>query len=68
MKWFLPLLVAALAASSMQVLAQSGSLPPAVRAAADAISAEQVAWDLAVLASDEYRGRNTPSPGRYFAR
>ncbi len=38
-------------------------LPPAVRAAADAISAEQLAWDLAVLASDEYRGRNTPSPG-----
>ena len=38
-------------------------LPPAVRAAAEAISAEQLAWDLAVLASDDYRGRNTPSPG-----
>ena len=38
-------------------------VPPAVRAAAEAISAEQLAWDLAVLASDEYRGRNTPSPG-----
>jgi Zn-dependent M28 family amino/carboxypeptidase len=38
-------------------------LPPAVRAAAEAISAEQLAWDLAVLASDDHRGRNTPSPG-----
>ncbi len=38
-------------------------VPPAVRAAAEAISAEQLAWDLAVLASDDYRGRNTPSPG-----
>jgi Zn-dependent M28 family amino/carboxypeptidase len=38
-------------------------VPPAVRAAAEAISAEQLAWDLAVMASDDYRGRNTPSPG-----
>jgi hypothetical protein len=43
--------------------AQPPGLPPAVRAAADAISAEQVAWDLAFLASDDLRGRNTPSPG-----
>ncbi len=43
--------------------AQPGAIPPAVRTAADAISAEQVAWDLAFLASDELRGRNTPSPG-----
>ena len=43
--------------------AQPGAVPPAVRAAADAISTEQVAWDLAFLASDELRGRNTPSPG-----
>jgi len=43
--------------------AQQGILPPAVRAAADGISAEQVAWDLAFLASDELRGRHTPSPG-----
>jgi hypothetical protein len=35
----------------------------AVRGAADAISQEQLAWDLAFLASDELRGRNTPSPG-----
>lgn len=44
-------------------VAQPGTVPPAVRAAADAISAEEVAWDLAFLASDELRGRNTPSPG-----
>ena len=43
--------------------AQQGTLPPAVRAAADAISEEQLAWDLAFFASDELRGRNTPSPG-----
>jgi hypothetical protein len=43
--------------------AQPPGLPPAIRAAAEAISAEQVAWDLAFLASDELRGRNTPSPG-----
>lgn len=43
--------------------AQQGVVPPAIRAAADAMSAEQVAWDLAFLASDELRGRNTPSPG-----
>jgi hypothetical protein len=34
-----------------------------VRNAADAISVTQLAWDLALLASDELRGRNTPSPG-----
>lgn len=38
-------------------------LPPAVRAAAEAISGEQLAWDVARLASDEWQGRNTPSPG-----
>lgn len=54
---FLCLLVAA------QASAQPGAVPAAIRTAADAISAEQVAWDLAFLASDELRGRNTPSPG-----
>ena len=50
--------------SGVAALAQpTPVVPPAVRAAAEAISAEQLAWDLAVLASDEYRGRNTPSPG-----
>jgi Zn-dependent M28 family amino/carboxypeptidase len=43
--------------------AQQGVVPPSVRAAAQAISAEQLAWDLAVLASDDLRGRNTPSTG-----
>ena len=55
------LLVALLATSSLA--AQPGVLPPPVRAAADAISADQVAWDLAFLASDDQGGRNTPSPG-----
>jgi Zn-dependent M28 family amino/carboxypeptidase len=45
------------------VLAQPPGLPAPVRAAAEAISQEQVAWDLAYLASDELAGRNTPSPG-----
>ena len=43
--------------------AQPPALPAAVRSAADAISQEQLAWDLAYLASDELGGRNTPSPG-----
>ena len=43
--------------------AQPPSLPSEVRAAADAISEAQLAWDLAYFASDELRGRNTPSPG-----
>jgi hypothetical protein len=45
------------------VQAQPPILPPPVRSAADAISQEQLAWDLAFLASDDLRGRNTPSPG-----
>ena len=48
---------------SVVLQAQPPSLPPAVRAAAEAISQEQLAWDLAYLASDELAGRNTPSPG-----
>ena len=48
---------------AVNLRAQTGIIPPPVRSAADAISVEQVAWDLAVLASDEFRGRNTPSPG-----
>jgi Zn-dependent M28 family amino/carboxypeptidase len=43
--------------------AQPPALPAAVRSAADGISEEQLAWDLAFLASNELRGRNTPSPG-----
>ncbi|MEW6319498.1 MAG: M28 family peptidase [Acidobacteriota bacterium] len=52
-----------LIAASAALAAQTPVLPPAVRAAADGISAEQLAWDLAYLASDDRRGRNTPSPG-----
>jgi Peptidase family M28 len=52
-----------IAGSSALLQAQAPALPAAVRAAADAISEEQLAWDLAYLASDELGGRNTPSPG-----
>lgn len=38
-------------------------LPDAVRAAADAIVAPQLAWDVAALSADALAGRNTPSPG-----
>ena len=44
-------------------LAQAPVIPAEIRAAADAITAEQLARDLAFFASDELRGRNTPSPG-----
>ncbi|HJU44472.1 MAG TPA: M28 family peptidase, partial [Vicinamibacterales bacterium] len=53
----------AVCALTIDVAAQPPGLPAPVRAAADAISAEQIAWDLAFLASDDLRGRNTPSPG-----
>ena len=43
--------------------AQSALVPDAVRSAADGISEEQLAWDLAFLASNELGGRDTPSPG-----
>ncbi len=42
--------------------AQQPALPAAVRAAAEGISSEQLAWDLAMLAADDLQGRNTPSP------
>jgi len=48
---------------SAVLAARQTLLPAAVRAAADDISGEQVAWDAARLASDEWQGRNTPSPG-----
>jgi acetylornithine deacetylase/succinyl-diaminopimelate desuccinylase-like protein len=43
--------------------AQQATLPPAVRAAADKITADALARDLHYLASDSLEGRNTPSPG-----
>jgi Zn-dependent M28 family amino/carboxypeptidase len=57
------LLACAVACCPAPAGAQPAALPADVRAAADAISQEQVAWDLAYLASDELGGRNTPSPG-----
>jgi hypothetical protein len=57
------LLLCALLVLPAVLVAQPPGLPTPVRAAADAISAEPIAWDLAFLASDELRGRNTPSPG-----
>lgn len=44
-------------------VAQTPVLPDDVRAAGDRIMAEQLARDLDFLASDELRGRNTPSSG-----
>jgi hypothetical protein len=41
--------------------ATQSPLPESVRAAADRISSEQLAWDVAWLAADEQQGRNTPS-------
>ena len=57
------LLACAVACGPALLHAQPASLPAPVRAAAEAISQEQVAWDLAYLASDALAGRNTPSPG-----
>jgi hypothetical protein len=47
--------------ASLTLGARQHVLPDAVRAAADGISSEQLAWDLAFLASDDQQGRNTPS-------
>lgn len=57
---FCALAAAALAGGS--VSARQVALPPAVRAAAEAISSERLAWDVAFLSADEQLGRNTPSP------
>jgi hypothetical protein len=46
-----------------QPFAQQSVLPNTVRAAADSITAEQLKRDLDFLASDDLKGRNTPSPG-----
>ena len=42
---------------------QDAAVPPAARAAAERIRAERIRSDVAYLASDALRGRNTPSPG-----
>jgi hypothetical protein len=54
------LLTLLLASASSQ---QQVTIPDAVRAAADKITADTLKKDLDFLSSDELRGRNTPSPG-----
>lgn len=57
------LLVGLLVVIAPVIRAQAPVVPENVRAAGDRITAEQLARDLEFLASDELRGRNTPSPG-----
>ena len=60
----LPLLFALLASwAAAPAMAQQAVLPPAVRAAADAIAAETLTRDLEYLSSDALGGRDTGSPG-----
>jgi hypothetical protein len=55
--------LAVLAFVVTQATSSAPALPAHVRAAADGIVAEQLARDLAFLASDDLQGRATPSPG-----
>lgn len=57
------LLALALLLVSPALRAQQVTIPEAVRAAADRITADQLKHDLGYLASDALLGRNTPSPG-----
>jgi len=57
------LVLLAVATITSPTLAQGPVLSPAARAAAERIAAPQLAWDVAQLASDDLKGRNTPSPG-----
>ena len=57
------LLIALLIGVAAPPQAQESVLPGNVRNAGDRITADRLARDLAFLASDELRGRNTPSPG-----
>ena len=57
------LLAFAILLTTAAPLAQQAEIPPAVRAAADKITAEQLKQDLDYLSSDELKGRNTDSPG-----
>lgn len=54
---------AALLIVALGLLQDSGAVPAHVRAAADAISRDRIARDLAFLSSDALEGRATPSPG-----
>jgi Zn-dependent M28 family amino/carboxypeptidase len=53
----------AIVLSAGALAAQQAVLPSEVRQTADRITAARLEEDLAFLASDELRGRNTPSPG-----
>jgi Zn-dependent M28 family amino/carboxypeptidase len=57
------LVVLALGTVPVITFAQGPVLSAPARAAADRITAPQLAWDVARLASDDLKGRNTPSPG-----
>jgi hypothetical protein len=59
----MPAILLVLALVLAGAAADEVTIPDRVRAAADAITAEQLARDLEYLASDALRGRNTPSPG-----
>jgi hypothetical protein len=59
----LRLLPIAICLAIVTAAAQQPLVPPDVRAAADRISTTQLKSDLEFLASDELKGRNTPSPG-----
>jgi hypothetical protein len=49
--------------ATVTLAAQQPVLPAAVRAAAERITTAQLKTDLEFFASDELKGRNTPSPG-----
>ncbi|MFN2420046.1 MAG: M28 family peptidase, partial [Gemmatimonadota bacterium] len=57
------MIAVALGAIATTARAQEELFPAAARAAAEGITAEQLARDVEFLASDELLGRNTPSPG-----
>ena len=59
----IPLLLLALTTLAAPARAQDGLLPDAVRAAADRITAADLARDVEFFAADALLGRNTPSPG-----
>ena len=59
----MPVVLLVLALLLVPQAAQQPIIPDRVRAAADAITADQLKRDLDFLASDALLGRNTPSPG-----
>jgi len=59
----MPIFVVVLTLVLVVQAGSAGVVPAAVRKAADSITAAQLEKDLAYFASDELKGRNTPSPG-----